>query len=115
MNRLAICARTGKILLRSALGGPVGGGVVTYNARGVQNLAIVSGFVGVYNSIAPRIGSRNTTVGIRRSQSSVSEETDQQLRGQSLHENDSGEYGSVYAARNRFFSSQGCGAPGMFR
>jgi Ethanolamine utilization protein EutJ (predicted chaperonin) len=41
-----------------------GGGVVTYSARGVQNVAIVSGFVGVYNSIAPDIGGGNTTVTI---------------------------------------------------
>ena len=35
---LALDARTGKVLLRSA--------VVTYDARGAQNVAIVSGFVG---------------------------------------------------------------------
>ena len=32
----ALDARTGNVLLRSALGGPVGGRVVTYNARGMQ-------------------------------------------------------------------------------
>jgi len=42
------------------------GGVVTYDARGVQNVAIFSGFVGVYNMIAPEIGGRNTTVTIFR-------------------------------------------------
>jgi len=41
-------------------------GVVTYDARGVQNVAIFSGFVGVYNMIAPEIGGRNTTVTIFR-------------------------------------------------
>ena len=64
---LALDARTGKVLLRRALGGPAGGGVVTYNARGVQNVAIVSGFLGIYNSLAPEIGG-----GIPASQSSAS-------------------------------------------
>jgi len=63
---LALDARTGKVLPRSALGGPAGGGVVTYNARGMQNVAIVSGVVGVYKSIAPEIGGGNTTVTIFR-------------------------------------------------
>jgi alcohol dehydrogenase (cytochrome c) len=63
---LALDARTGKVLLRIALGGPAGGGVVTYNARGVQNVAIVSGFLGAYNSIAPEIGGGNTSVTIFR-------------------------------------------------
>ncbi|MDB6085306.1 MAG: Pyrrolo-quinoline quinone [Gammaproteobacteria bacterium] len=63
---LALDANTGKVLLRSALGGPAGGGVVTYNARGAQNVAIVSGFVGVYNSIAPEIGGGNPTVTVFR-------------------------------------------------
>jgi alcohol dehydrogenase (cytochrome c) len=63
---VAFDARTGKILLRSPLGGPPAGGVVTYNARGVQNVAIVSGFVGIYNSMAPDIGGGNTTVTVFR-------------------------------------------------
>ena len=63
---LAFDARTGKVLLRSPLGGPAGGGVLTYNARGAQNVAIISGFVGIYNSIAPDIGGGNTTVTIFR-------------------------------------------------
>ncbi len=63
---LALDARTGKVLLRRAAGGPAGGGVVTYNARGAQNVAIVSGFVGVYNSVAPEIGGGNTTVTVFR-------------------------------------------------
>ncbi len=53
---LALDARTGKELLRSDVDGPSAGGVVTYDARGVQNVAIVSGFVGVFNSFAPEIG-----------------------------------------------------------
>jgi hypothetical protein len=32
----------------------------------VQNVAIVSGFVGIYNSMAPEIGGGNTTVTIFR-------------------------------------------------
>ena len=59
-------ARSGKVLLRSALGGPAGGGVVTYSARGRQNVAIVSGIVGVYNLVAPEIGGGNTTVTVFR-------------------------------------------------
>ena len=59
---LALDAKTGKVLLRSALGGPAGGGVVTYSADGVQNVAVVSGFVGIYNYVAPEIGGGNTTV-----------------------------------------------------
>src|SRR6202166_4967112 len=43
---LALYARSGTVLLRRELGGPAGGAVVTYSARGVQNVAIVSGFVG---------------------------------------------------------------------
>jgi alcohol dehydrogenase (cytochrome c) len=63
---LALDARSGKVLLRSALGGPAGGGVVTYSAGGVQNVAVVSGFVGVYNLVAPEIGGGNTTVTVFR-------------------------------------------------
>ena len=63
---LALDAGSGKVLLRSALGGPAGGGVVTYSAGGVQNVAIVSGLVGVYNLVAPEIGGGNTTVTVFR-------------------------------------------------
>jgi len=59
-------ARSGKVLLRQALDGPAGGGVVTYNARGKQNVAVVSGIVGVYNLVAPEIGGGNTTVTVFR-------------------------------------------------
>ena len=58
---LALDARTGKALLRSDVDG-----VVTYDARRVQNVAIVSGFVEVFNSFAPDIGGANTTVTIFR-------------------------------------------------
>jgi alcohol dehydrogenase (cytochrome c) len=63
---LALDVRSGKVLLRSPLDGPAGGGVVTYLARGVQNVAIVSGFVGIYNMVAPEIGGGNTTVTVFR-------------------------------------------------
>jgi hypothetical protein len=63
---LALDARSGKVLLRRELGGPAAGGVITFNARGVQNVAIVSGFVGVYNLVAPDIGGGNTTVTVFR-------------------------------------------------
>jgi len=43
---LALDARSGKVLLRRELGGPAGGGVVTYSARATQNVAVVSGIVG---------------------------------------------------------------------
>jgi len=59
---LALDARSGKVLLRSDLGGPAGGGVVTYSARGMQDVAVISGFVGVYNLVAPEIGGGNPTV-----------------------------------------------------
>jgi hypothetical protein len=47
---LALDARSGKVLLRSDLGGPARGGVVTYSAHGKQNAAVVSGIVGIYRS-----------------------------------------------------------------
>jgi alcohol dehydrogenase (cytochrome c) len=65
---LALDARSGKVLLRQPLGGPAGGGVVTYSARGKQNVAVVSGIVGVYNLVAPEIGGGNTTVTVFRLQ-----------------------------------------------
>jgi hypothetical protein len=51
---------------RRDLGGPAGGGVVTYSARGKQNVAVVSGIVGVYNLVAREIGGGNTTVTVFR-------------------------------------------------
>ena len=39
-------------LFRENVGGPIAGGLVTYRAHGVQNIAVVSGFVGIYNSRA---------------------------------------------------------------
>ena len=63
---LVLDAGSGEVLLRRELAGPAAGGVVTYSARGVQNVAIVSGFAGVYNLVAPEIGGGNTTVTVFR-------------------------------------------------
>ncbi len=63
---LALDARSGKVLLQRDLGGPAAGGLITYGARGVQNVAVVSGFVGIYNYVAPEIGGGNTTVTVFR-------------------------------------------------
>jgi alcohol dehydrogenase (cytochrome c) len=63
---LALDASSGKVVLRRDLGGPAGGGVVTYSAHGKQNVAVVSGIVGVYNLVAPEIGGGNTTVTVFR-------------------------------------------------
>lgn len=54
------------MLRRRALDGPAAGGVLTYSARGAQNVAVVSGFVGVYNLVAPEIGGGNATVTVFR-------------------------------------------------
>ena len=59
-------AKSGEVLLRRDLGGPAAGGVVTYDVRGVQNVAVISGYVGVYNLVAPDIGGGNTTVTVFR-------------------------------------------------
>jgi alcohol dehydrogenase (cytochrome c) len=61
--------RDGKILYTQNVGGPISGGVVTYEAGGHQYVAVVSGFVGYYNIVAPEIGGSNPTVtvfGLRR-------------------------------------------------
>jgi alcohol dehydrogenase (cytochrome c) len=63
---VALDARSGKVLYRENVGGPIAGGVVAYRARRVQNVAVVSGYVGVYNQVAPAIGGGNTTVTIFR-------------------------------------------------
>ena len=54
--------RDGKILYTHNVGGPISGGVISYDAAGHQNVAIVSGYVGYYNIIAPEIGGANPTV-----------------------------------------------------
>ena len=63
---LALDARSGKVLRRRALGGPAGGGVAAYSARGSQKVAVVSGMVGVYNLVAREVGGSNTTVTVFR-------------------------------------------------
>ncbi|HUA84562.1 MAG TPA: PQQ-binding-like beta-propeller repeat protein [Bryobacteraceae bacterium] len=63
---IAFDARSGKILFRGQTGGPVAGGVITYESHGMQNVAAVSGYVGAYNAIAPEIGGGNPTVTIFR-------------------------------------------------
>jgi alcohol dehydrogenase (cytochrome c) len=63
---LALDAASGKVLLRRDLGGPAGGGVVTYLARGKQNVAVVSGIIGVYNLVAPELGGGKPTITVFR-------------------------------------------------
>jgi alcohol dehydrogenase (cytochrome c) len=65
-NLLVLDANTGNVLARRELGGPAGGGVVTYSAHSRQNVAVVSGIVGIYNLVAPEIGGGNTTVTVFR-------------------------------------------------
>jgi alcohol dehydrogenase (cytochrome c) len=65
-NLLVLDANSGSVLARRELGGPAGGGVVTYNAHGRQHVAVVSGIVGIYNLVAPEIGGGNTTVTVFR-------------------------------------------------
>ncbi|MEJ2008606.1 MAG: hypothetical protein P8Z30_10710 [Acidobacteriota bacterium] len=42
-NFLALDARNGKVLYRFNTGGPIGGGVVTYEEGGKQYVAVMSG------------------------------------------------------------------------
>ena len=56
--------RDGKILYTHNVGGPISGGVVSYDATGHQHVAVVSGFVGYYNIVAPEIGGGNPTVSV---------------------------------------------------
>jgi alcohol dehydrogenase (cytochrome c) len=60
----AFDAQGGKILFRSNVGGPIGGGVISYSATGKQHVAVVSGFVGLYNQVAPELGGSNPTISI---------------------------------------------------
>jgi alcohol dehydrogenase (cytochrome c) len=56
-------ARNGKTLYTHNVGGqPIAGGVMSYEAAGHQYVAIVSGYVGYYNLVAPEIGGANPTV-----------------------------------------------------
>jgi alcohol dehydrogenase (cytochrome c) len=54
--------RDGKILYTRNVGSPISGGVISYDAAGHQHVAIVSGYVGYYNIIAPEIGGANPTL-----------------------------------------------------
>lgn len=63
---VALDGKSGMVLFRRGVGGPIGGGVVTYIARNVQNVAVVSGFVGIVNMFAPDIGGSNTTISVFR-------------------------------------------------
>jgi alcohol dehydrogenase (cytochrome c) len=58
----AFDANTGKVIYTHDVGGPVGGGVVSYSAQGKQHIAVVSGFVGLYNQVAPELGGANPTI-----------------------------------------------------
>jgi alcohol dehydrogenase (cytochrome c) len=58
----AFDARGGKVLFSSNVGGPIGGGVVSYSGNGKQCVAVVSGFVGLYNQVAPELGGGNPTI-----------------------------------------------------
>ena len=46
------------------MGGPIAGGLMTYRAHGVQNVAVVSGCVGIYNTVAPALRGGNPTVSV---------------------------------------------------
>jgi alcohol dehydrogenase (cytochrome c) len=61
---LVFDAKDGKILYRHNVGGPIAGGVISYASDARQYIAVVSGFVGLYNLIAPAIGGRNQTITI---------------------------------------------------
>lgn len=63
---LALDGKSGKVLFRGDVPGPVAGGVVTYVARDVQHVAVVSGFVGVFNMFSTEIGGNNPTISIFR-------------------------------------------------
>ena len=63
---VALDGKSGKVLFRGGVGGPIAGGVVTYAARNIQHVAVVSGYVGVFNTLAPEIGGSNPTISVFR-------------------------------------------------
>ena len=54
--------RDGKILYTRNVGGPIAAELVSYEAAGHQRVAVVSGFVGIHNKIAPNLGGSNPTI-----------------------------------------------------
>jgi alcohol dehydrogenase (cytochrome c) len=63
---VALDGKSGKVLFRGDVGGPIAGGLVTYVARNVQQVAVVSGYVGVFSIFAPEIGGSNPTISVFR-------------------------------------------------
>jgi alcohol dehydrogenase (cytochrome c) len=57
-------AKTGGVVYTHNVGGPIGGGLISYVAGGKQHVAVVSGFVGIYNTMAPELGGSNPTVAV---------------------------------------------------
>jgi len=58
----AFNARNGNVLYTHNVGGPIGGGLISYASGGKQYVAVVSGYVGVYNQAAPDLGGSNPTI-----------------------------------------------------
>ena len=63
---VALDGKSGKVVFRGNVGGPIAGGVATYVARNVQHVAVVSGYVGVFSFYAPEIGGSNPTINVFR-------------------------------------------------
>jgi alcohol dehydrogenase (cytochrome c) len=61
-NFEAFNARNGALLYQRDVGGPIGGGVISFMAGQKQYLAVVSGYVGLYNTAAPELGGSNPTI-----------------------------------------------------
>jgi alcohol dehydrogenase (cytochrome c) len=55
-------AKTGGVLYTHNVGGPIGGGLITYTAGGKPRFAVVPGSVGLYNTMAPELDGSNPTV-----------------------------------------------------
>jgi PQQ-dependent dehydrogenase (methanol/ethanol family) len=61
-NFVAFDARNGKLLYKNNVGGPIGGGLISFAAGKKQYVAVVSGYVGLYNTAAPELGGANPTI-----------------------------------------------------
>jgi hypothetical protein len=59
---MPIHTQTGKVLFTHNVGGPLGGGLVSYQAGGEQYVASVSGYVSTYNQVAPDLGGADPTI-----------------------------------------------------